>query len=333
TLKQTVAVTVSPATATVLLGATQNFAASVTGESNTAVIWSVNGVAGGNSTLGTIDSKGNFTAPAAVPSPAQETVTATSQADATKSGSAQVTIAAPITVAVAPVQVQLKPGATQQFTATVKNASNTAVTWSANGTISTAGLYTAPATQPGTASVTVTATSVQDPTRAASAEVDFVQPILVNIDPTSATINLGTSQLFKATVTGTSNTAVAWTVNGVAGGNPTLGTINSSGLFSAPSTLPSPATETITATSAADANVSASAQITLQVPPADFTLSPASSTMSLGKAQSGQIAFQVSVTAGFTHSIAFSVTGQPINVTATVNPATVTASGPVNLTL
>ncbi|HWG38543.1 MAG TPA: hypothetical protein VN690_12575 [Terriglobales bacterium] len=342
TLTQTVAVTVSPATATVLLGATQNFAASVTGESNTAVIWSVNGVAGGNSTLGTIDSKGNFTAPAAVPSPAQETVTATSQADATKSGSAQVTIAAPITVAVAPVQVQLKPGATQQFTATVKNASNTAVTWSvngtaggnsANGTISTAGLYTAPATQPGTASVTVTATSVQDPTRAASAEVDFVQPILVNIDPTSATINLGTSQLFKATVTGTSNTAVAWTVNGVAGGNPTLGTINSSGLFSAPSTLPSPATETITATSAADANVSASAQITLQVPPADFTLSPASSTMSLGKAQSGQIAFQVSVTAGFTHSIAFSVTGQPINVTATVNPATVTASGPVNLTL
>lgn len=342
TLTQAVAVTVSPATATVLLGATQSFSASVTGESNTAVTWSVNGVAGGNASLGTVDAQGNFTAPVAVPSPAQETITATSQADTTKSGSAQVTIAAPVSVSVVPAQVQLKPGATEQFTATVKNASNTAVTWSVNGTvggssgngtISTTGLYTAPATQPGTASVTVTATSVQDPSRSATAEVDFVQPILVSVDPTSATVNVGSSQPFKATVTGTSNTAVTWTVNGVAGGNATLGTINASGLFSAPSTLPSPATETITAISAADANATASAQITLQVPPADFTLSPASTTLSLGKAQSGQVAFQVSVTTGFTHTITFSVKGQPVNVTATINPATVTASGPVNLTL
>src|SRR6185312_197944 len=161
----------------------------------------------------------------------------------------------------------------------------------------------------------------------------FVQPILVSVDPTSATVNVGSSQPFKATVTGTSNTAVTWTVNGVAGGNATLGTINASGLFSAPSTLPSPATETITAISAADGNATDSAQITLQVPPADCTRSPASTTLSLGKARSGQVAFQVSVTTGFTHTITFSVKGQPVNVTATINPATVTASGPVNLTL
>ncbi|MGH9394938.1 MAG: hypothetical protein ACRD1E_12260, partial [Terriglobales bacterium] len=342
TLTQTESVTVSPATATVALGATQAFSASVTGLANTAVTWSVGGVAGGNATLGTVDAQGNFSAPASVPSPALETITATSVGDPAKSGMAQVTVVAPLTISLTPAKALLKPGATQQFTASVQNATNTAVSWSvngkpggdsANGTITAAGLYTAPATAPGTASATVTATSVQDPTRSASAEVDFVQPILVSIDPASATISLGASQPFKATVTGTSNTSVTWSVNGVAGGNTTLGTINPAGTYTAPTTLPAPASETITATSAADATISATASITLQVPPADFTLSPANTTLTLGKAQSGQVAFQVDVTAGFSHPIAFSVTGQPVNVTAVVNPGSVTASGPVNLTL
>lgn len=60
---------------------------------------------------------------------------------------------------------------------------------------------------------------------------------------------------FTATVTGTANTAVAWTITGTActgAGNP-CGTIDvNSGLYQAPATVPSPNKITITATSRAD---------------------------------------------------------------------------------
>jgi uncharacterized repeat protein (TIGR03803 family) len=87
-----VTVTVSPASAQVPVNGVQQFVATVANTSNSAVTWNVNGLTGGNSTVGTISSTGLYTAPATVPSPAAVTVTATSQADSTKSGSAAVTI-------------------------------------------------------------------------------------------------------------------------------------------------------------------------------------------------------------------------------------------------
>jgi len=65
-------------------------------------------------------------------------------------------------VTVNPPSVSLNPSQTQQFTATVANASSQSVTWSINpasGTISTSGLYTAPSTITGNQAVTVTATT------------------------------------------------------------------------------------------------------------------------------------------------------------------------------
>src|ERR1035437_2640893 len=53
-------VTVTSSSTSVLLGATQQFTATVTGTSNTAVSWSVNNVAGGNATVGTIDTNGLY---------------------------------------------------------------------------------------------------------------------------------------------------------------------------------------------------------------------------------------------------------------------------------
>jgi len=50
----TVTVTISPTTATVKLGQTEQFTAAVTGNSNTSVTWAVNNVTGGNATVGTI---------------------------------------------------------------------------------------------------------------------------------------------------------------------------------------------------------------------------------------------------------------------------------------
>jgi len=85
-------VTISPASAQVTVNGLQQFAATVTNATNSAVTWSVNGVTGGTSASGTISSTGLFTAPAAVPSPATVTVKATIQADTTVSASATVTI-------------------------------------------------------------------------------------------------------------------------------------------------------------------------------------------------------------------------------------------------
>ena len=80
-----------------------------------------------------------------------------------------------------------------------------------------------------------------------------------------STTRLGGTAQYTATVTGTGNTAVTWSVNGTAGGSPTLGTVSTTGLYTAPATLPG-ASVTIAATSAADASVSGSALDILQNP-------------------------------------------------------------------
>ena len=157
-----VAVSVGPSSASLATGGTQQFTATVTGSSNTAVTWSATG--------GTVSSSGLYTAPATA---GTYSVTATSQANSTKSASATVTVTTPaVGVSISPVSAALLTGATQQFTATVTGSTNTAVTWLATGgTVSTNGLYTAPATA-GTYSIT--ATSQADSTKSATASVTVI---------------------------------------------------------------------------------------------------------------------------------------------------------------
>jgi hypothetical protein len=75
---------------------------------------------------------------------------------------------------------------------------------------------------------------------------------------------LGTSAQYTATVTGSSNQAVTWGVDQLVGGNAQVGTISTSGLYSAPATLPSSLTVTITAFSQASTTASQSLQVGLQ---------------------------------------------------------------------
>ena len=71
---------------------TQQFTATVQNTSNKSVTWKVNGVTGGNSTVGTISASGSYRAPSSVPNPAVVTVSATSVVDPAKSASASVTV-------------------------------------------------------------------------------------------------------------------------------------------------------------------------------------------------------------------------------------------------
>ena len=101
--------------------------------------------------------------------------------------------------------------------------------------------------------------------------------VSVSVSPSTANIRAGDSFQFTATVSGSSNTAVTWAVNGTAGGSSTLGAISSGGNYTAPSSLPSPNTVTLTATNAASSSASASSVITLMNPtPALAGINPAS---------------------------------------------------------
>jgi hypothetical protein len=279
-----VTVTVSPTTAQVPGGATQQFTATVTGPSNTSVTWSAGGVVGGNSTVGTINSTGLYTAPSTVPNPAQVTITATSAADDVTNASATVTVVAKIGVALTPTTNLTVPiNSSLQFTATVTGTTNTAVTWSVGGlvggnlivgTITQSGLYTGPPLQPDPAHVLITATSVADPTKSAS-EVVLIEQALntvsVVVSPVSLWVQTGQASPFSVVVVGTSNTAVTWSVNGVVGGNANYGTISPAGLYTAPSAVPEQLPVVVTATSVATPSKSASGNVTIATTPFSAT--------------------------------------------------------------
>src|SRR6267154_3703676 len=55
--------------------------------------------------------------------------------------------------------------------------------------------------------------------------------ISVSVAPSSFTMGVGSNYQFVATVTGTSNTAVQWQVNGMGGGAASAGRIDNAGLY------------------------------------------------------------------------------------------------------
>jgi hypothetical protein len=254
-----VSISVSPGTASLQGGGQQQFTAIVSGTSNTGVTWSASG--------GTVTTGGLYTAPTTAGTYA---VTATSAADSSKWASATVTVSQPtqISISVSPNMANLQSGGQQQFTAFVSGTSNTAVTWKASGgTITTSGLYTAPATA---GTYTVTAVSAADGTTSASATVGVTAPqnVAITISPNTVVMPASWHQQFAAAVSGSTNTGVSWAVT------QGTGTITQSGLYTAPQVAE---TDVVTATSQADTTKSATATITVAAPHS-VTLSWAPST-------------------------------------------------------
>src|SRR6266702_3284008 len=156
-----------------------------------------------------------------------------------------------LSVAVTPGSTMLFPGQNKQFNATV----------TANG------LYIAPSTAVTSPVVlTVTAKSVADSTLSSSATVTInpqtTNKVVLSVSPTSASLTAGATQQFTATATGTTNTGVIWQVNGQQGGNSTVGTISTSGMYTAP-TCSSTSSATITSVSTYDSTANASATVTI----------------------------------------------------------------------
>ena len=166
-----------------------------------------------------------------------------------------------ISVSVSPANATLSSAAIYQFVATVTNAKNTAVRWSASqGAISASGLFTAPKVSTNT-TVGVTAMSVENPDSRANVNITITSTgsITVSVAPAIASLVSAGTQKFTATVTNTSNTAVTWSTS--------QGSISSSGLFTAP-VVASKTTATVTATSVADPTKSTAIAVTINPQPA-----------------------------------------------------------------
>src|SRR5215470_3081834 len=90
--------------------------------------------------------------------------------------------------------------------------------------------------------------------------------ITVSVTPPSANLRAGDALTFQASVSGTTNAAVTWSVNGTKGGTTAIGAIGTNGKYTAPVSLPNPNTVTVKATSAADATANGTSSVTLMNP-------------------------------------------------------------------
>jgi hypothetical protein len=332
-----IAVSISPMSATVPAGGAQEFTATVTGNASESgyVSWSVNGIAGGTPTTGTIAATSSttalYTAPASPPTPSTVSVTAISVADPTKSATANVTISCGVTSAISPPTATVLLTQTQTFTAAFCLASGATVSWDVNGisggnssvgTIAasspTTALYTAPAIEPSNGTVTIhaTASAVTGGGAATlSATVTIatgVSDVTVLVTPGSAILSPGQRQSFAATVTNSPDSSVTWAVNGVPDGNSIVGQICVTGSnpcvapsgpqsgvvdYLAPQTAPSSNPVTLTATSNADSSKIGSASITIFVAqgPLSVTVSPAYAFLAPSGALPSTLQFTASV--------------------------------------
>ncbi len=288
-------VSISPKSASLAEGGTQQFTATVTNDSShQGVTWSLS--AGGvlcSPGCGTVSitttasgASTTYTAPGA---PVSATLTATSIANPGVFASAPVSVAGGISVLVSPASAAVPLGATYDFIASVVNdTANKGVNWQvtqngvacspACGKISATSTssgkiltYTAPTAAPSNNIVTLTASSVSAPSATSSATITIQGSTSVSVSPTYVNVPVNGTQKFTATVTGGSgNQAVTWQLvqNGTACSSgcgtlsgSTTGTTSSSVTYTAPG---SPATITLVATSTADTKLTGSATIIVQ---------------------------------------------------------------------
>jgi hypothetical protein len=253
------ALAIFPPSAEVDPADTARFDATSGTQSADPVEWSVAESGGGS-----IDSTGRYTAP---------DVEGTFHVVASSSTLRQVAtvrvVKKGIRVTVSPAAATIATGTTLTLDAKVTGTSNGAVTWSvaeAGGGSVADGVYVAPAVA---GVYHVVATSTDNPARSDFATVTVVdaQPapvpppaiVAVSVTPTSASVDTGATAQFTASVTGTSDVGVTWSVQEGAAG----GTVSATGLYTAPGTA---GTYHAVATSQADPSKTATATVTVNAP-------------------------------------------------------------------
>jgi hypothetical protein len=284
----------------------------LTGTTYDEVGWEVDAVPNGNKTYGEIafvpatlqySPNVTYTAPATIPDGVTSvTITAAAVANAAETATATVTFTTTTTtpsISISPTTASVAAGGQQTFTANVTGESSPIVNWtviggSAYGTItagtpSTTATYIAPSSAPAGGGTVTIAAQLQGTSLTANSAVTITPAVIgISLQPTTATVASGGTQLFTATVTGTTNQAVNWVVVGGANNGSIVSSPPNSltATYTAP-TLQSGAsnqTVTVTAQSQADTSQQASATITV-TPPAAVTVSPPGASIPVGGTQ------------------------------------------------
>ena len=212
----------------------------------------VNGVAGGNAELGTIDSNGLYTAPAIVPAP-NNTVTITSAATSNPSdppGTLSLGVLNPIPVLTAVTPTGFSEGTTTVTVAGSQFVYGAQISW--NGApvtttyvSSTQLIASIAAPNPGTFPLLVTNPNPGSANSATASVKVAPGQVVLKLQPGMGTdVRVTNSINFGLMVTGTDNPTVTLAINGVAGGNAQVGTavVNQDGsiTYTAPAVVPTP---------------------------------------------------------------------------------------------
>ncbi|MCX6630207.1 MAG: hypothetical protein NTW28_21525, partial [Candidatus Solibacter sp.] len=217
---------------------------------NLGVAWSYSppvGTLGSGSAAGSNGTSiNNYAAPATITSRTTVTITATSIQDSNAKASVTIQLT-PSSIVVTPGTVSLAAGGSTQFSATGGGAG---YVWSISpqtGSIDQNGLYVAPGSIASTQTVTVTATSSADDTVSGTAKITLTPAptVSVTVTPTAVTLAPGQAQQFGATVANAASNAVIWSIT------PATGSIDQTGVYTAPATITVTAKVTVTATAAA----------------------------------------------------------------------------------
>jgi len=220
----TVTVSISPASVLIPFKGTQPFSG-VVNPADQGVTWSATGGSMNGSTY-TGTEPGVFL------------VRVQSVEDATKYAQASVTVQS-VSVPSPTMNLaadKLFVGTPIGFSVSVSGASDPSVIWSvSNG--QTIDAHTGWMTPTAAGTFTVTATSLCDGSKSGSVSI-IVQKLKVNVNPAQVTVKSGQSQVFSASVSGPDQPSqtVTWFVDGIQGGNASVGTITPIGQYTAPST-------------------------------------------------------------------------------------------------
>ena len=244
-----------------------------------------------------------------------------------------------VVVSVIPETAAVQQGRNQTFAARVTGISNQAVTWSVQeptgGTITAAGLYTAPP-RSGTFHVVAASTVDRTATGVATVEVSESPIIVVTVSPSTAAVPTGGTQAFTAAVTGTADPGVTWSVREASGG-----TVSSAGLYTAPltpGTYHVVATSRVDTTSSGTATVEVSSLLTCLLNTPQPVALPAAQVISLGTRAVGEtVTFTVPAASGSVtilqqgteQQAARTVTWSGTTLDNTVVPLTVSVGGTI----
>ena len=268
TVPAVVAVKVSGA-AVATVGTPTQYLAAVTGTTNAGVTWTITG-ASTTENYGAISSSGLYEPPAVVPAHNAITIIGTSTVDSTKWSSTPVTIMNTVPVITSGTSAASGKGQVSFDVKGYNFISTSTVMFSGYGLATT---YVSPteltAVMPQTTVAAQTAgapisisVATPNPGKTQSDSFNVTLPGQVGVVVTGSNmVATGTPSQYMAAVTGSTNTAVTWSVKAASGVN--AGTISSTGLYTPPASITANTPVTIVATSQAQTTSTGTVAVTL----------------------------------------------------------------------